>query len=1422
MDCVDANHEFGAEHSEKCNSGENIEGCRNETKAATDGCPASDAQDNCSSEKPPTDEKNKSKANCEFGFATKKMTAKYRDKDFSDHVDKFSQNGDQDGRSQLEERTEEEENTVLKYKKTSSNPPSAKLDGAAATSSAKDFLQKMVQEQKSQVPTLFCRELPVLNDASKVYNTMDLKSSAKLFTPLIVPNSVSAADAKLALQAAKTVTSILSPAAKNMFVCSEANNNVTSSDVGKGETVFYKNRKPSDDRDGFAVTPPESATPSSGIVQNATHSGTNGKLRFYLDGQFVLELMHARSSKRGTSGSWVQSKGKIWTPVSQATDVSSRTSGKRSFFATQNPPPTQSNVAEFPSPANSVSSLFMVQIAKLVRLKYLCWISQNEIRRAARNSAVNLSVIYQLALQRNRPIRCFSTQELQKNRIRQRHKRKTLNDLWKMIQKSQHNCTNQFPSCANQLAGFSKTANNESGSKSSKSLLLSALTKPKVKEEKQSDGFGAIGSASTPSNGASKTLEMPTEDASWEYKMAGRVKDNRSDFAASSNVNVFNRAKPTRCGGSQEPKSKAGKSQPSLPLLPLPDWYLDPSKAEVPVSEMIGYPRPYFPPASTESSSPHLAKKRYQENSPSSYPAYVLNKKLCLKEEELFNGKCMKSEGRLSPGANDSGLTRESYSNQWLAKPSFAECPEESTSPPPVDRTKIAYHADSESESTVDYSPSNSGDPHLKVRCAKRFGSYGRGHAVNEAIRTFVISDIVNLGGDVESRYVPRGVYPEVASRYKIDVSTTTRWWLRYCSDNEHASSKMGEASQPARKSNLEPCPGPSEIQAGDASSNAQIPLANIKSEFVVSNKMKTPISLKKMYISSHLREREGSFANDTSSAADKNKNQRLEENPASPSTQHDSCSSDGRHALLLVEDAPLDLSVKRIKTEHPSESVHAMNTRHYNSSTKTNFDDRTSSHRPIPNTIAALERMSPTDRSTFNHKIVANSLQRHPMMFVAGKSDPTREEPAGGVLRKSEKISTQAANLEDNYDLRMFRHFDIRHMNHRDANSLTSGLSKPSDAIHSSSSSYAISEKSGSGGSQTIKVVVPSKQHSSLETKACDSDHEMKSRSTPSLCLGLQDLRKSEYPPLGVPVNGMASGVSPTSALASWPYPHCQMMAYGPALINSYYYCCCYLPGCRFHYVYSPNGQAVDTGNTLAASSPMLVSNGYAKCCSSVADVSPVLLDSVYPDNMYKAWEPSLFKDAKAEAKSSEVVLSEKAPSIDASSSEEEIATSQSTAETRGSMLKHLLLKPSRATPEPKSPSLASSNAPSSTSVSSLEEEAAGSRPASVSNSSPVQHNEAEPQSSSAFSSGQRDGCRSSERAKIDDVTSSHSTNDDDDGPNVSALLEASRSPEININDDSSDGSLQIDLTDTETNVGTLEEAERPKSPASTNGEGS
>uniref|UniRef100_T1JGP5 Uncharacterized protein n=1 Tax=Strigamia maritima TaxID=126957 RepID=T1JGP5_STRMM len=41
------------------------------------------------------------------------------------------------------------------------------------------------------------------------------------------------------------------------------------------------------------------------------------------------------------------------------------------------------------------------------------------------------------------------------------------------------------------------------------------------------------------------------------------------------------------------------KCEPDNASLPLPEWYLDPSKSQIPVNEMIGNPRPYLPAAPT-------------------------------------------------------------------------------------------------------------------------------------------------------------------------------------------------------------------------------------------------------------------------------------------------------------------------------------------------------------------------------------------------------------------------------------------------------------------------------------------------------------------------------------------------------------------------------------------------------------------------------------------------------------------------------------------------------------------------------------------------------------------------------------------------------------------------------------------------------
>lgn len=181
---------------------------------------------------------------------------------------------------------------------------------------------------------------------------------------------------------------------------------------------------------------------------------------------------------------------------------------------------------------------------------------------------------------------------------------------------------------------------------------------------------------------------------------------------------------------------------------PLPEWYFDPSKASIPVTEMIGYPRPSLFTVQKLA----LNKRKVSDETPGklSLDLPVASKK------PKDDNKGVLDNDQLSSSLSQDNLLSATAISSLLSVKGSANADKKSSSSMDVVGVK---QGNTQSES-IGRDPKND-----LVQKKRKRGGYGRGRTIGEAVRAFVIGDILNLGGDVRTKYVPRGVFTEVASR---------------------------------------------------------------------------------------------------------------------------------------------------------------------------------------------------------------------------------------------------------------------------------------------------------------------------------------------------------------------------------------------------------------------------------------------------------------------------------------------------------------------------------------------------------------------------------------------------------------------------------------------------------------------------------
>ncbi|GAB6026060.1 hypothetical protein CHUAL_012265 [Chamberlinius hualienensis] len=199
---------------------------------------------------------------------------------------------------------------------------------------------------------------------------------------------------------------------------------------------------------------------------------------------------------------------------------------------------------------------------------------------------------------------------------------------------------------------------------------------------------------------------------------------------------------------------------------PLPEWYFDPAKSSIPVDEMIGNPRPSLLSPQINS----VSHKRHADEL-----SLTETKKLAKEENDTM----------------DDDVKSQSFSSHCVPHSKSSSLDKTAVTLPTVKIEGVPAE-DGGAVGVVNSAGKNNDNVQRKK---KKGGGYGRGRTIGEAVRTYVISEILNLGGDVRTNYVPRGVFTEVASRYKIDATTTYRWWLKYCNGIRMAAT--GNLNQP-------------------------------------------------------------------------------------------------------------------------------------------------------------------------------------------------------------------------------------------------------------------------------------------------------------------------------------------------------------------------------------------------------------------------------------------------------------------------------------------------------------------------------------------------------------------------------------------------------------------------------------------------
>ena len=66
---------------------------------------------------------------------------------------------------------------------------------------------------------------------------------------------------------------------------------------------------------------------------------------------------------------------------------------------------------------------------------------------------------------------------------------------------------------------------------------------------------------------------------------------------------------------------------------------------------------------------------------------------------------------------------------------------------------------------------------------------YCKGIAISDDLRRLIIQETIDLGGNVSSGEVPRGVFAKIAKKFKVDPKTVNNFWSRYLTSGSIAAS---------------------------------------------------------------------------------------------------------------------------------------------------------------------------------------------------------------------------------------------------------------------------------------------------------------------------------------------------------------------------------------------------------------------------------------------------------------------------------------------------------------------------------------------------------------------------------------------------------------------------------------------------------
>jgi hypothetical protein len=69
---------------------------------------------------------------------------------------------------------------------------------------------------------------------------------------------------------------------------------------------------------------------------------------------------------------------------------------------------------------------------------------------------------------------------------------------------------------------------------------------------------------------------------------------------------------------------------------------------------------------------------------------------------------------------------------------------------------------------------------------------FTNGNALSDDIRTLIVADIEQGGGQKCTREVPRGIYTSIAGTYRISKSSVKNVWIKFCEDGSSAKRPHG------------------------------------------------------------------------------------------------------------------------------------------------------------------------------------------------------------------------------------------------------------------------------------------------------------------------------------------------------------------------------------------------------------------------------------------------------------------------------------------------------------------------------------------------------------------------------------------------------------------------------------------------------